>query len=43
MSLGIRFAQDNSPCENVFNHPNFGLPSVVLAGIPGKASTQMIG
>jgi hypothetical protein len=25
---------------NVFNHPNFGLPSVVLAGIPGKASTQ---
>jgi hypothetical protein len=25
---------------NVFNHPNFGLPSIVLAGIPGKASTQ---
>ena len=25
---------------NVFNHPNFGLPSMVLAGIPGKASTQ---
>jgi hypothetical protein len=25
---------------NVFNHPNFGLPSLVLAGIPGKASTQ---
>ncbi len=25
---------------NVFNHPNFGLPSVVLAGIPGKSSTQ---
>jgi hypothetical protein len=25
---------------NVFNHPNFGLPSVVLAGIPGKPSTQ---
>ena len=22
---------------NVFNHPNFGLPSMVLAGIPGKA------
>ncbi len=40
MSLGIRFAQHNSPYENVFNHPNFGLPSVVLAGIPGKASTQ---
>jgi hypothetical protein len=25
---------------NVFNHPNFGLPSNVLAGIPGKPSTQ---
>jgi Carboxypeptidase regulatory-like domain len=25
---------------NVFNHPNFGLPSMVLAGIPGKRSTQ---
>ena len=25
---------------NVFNHPNFGLPSVVLAGIPGKPTTQ---
>lgn len=25
---------------NVFNHPNFGLPSMVLAGIPGKSSTQ---
>ncbi|MFZ0213824.1 MAG: carboxypeptidase regulatory-like domain-containing protein [Candidatus Acidiferrales bacterium] len=25
---------------NLFNHPNFGLPSIVLAGIPGKASTQ---
>ena len=25
---------------NVFNHPNFGLPSVVLAGVPGKSSTQ---
>jgi len=25
---------------NVFNHPNFGLPSEVLAGIPGKPSTQ---
>jgi Carboxypeptidase regulatory-like domain len=24
---------------NVFNHPNFGLPSMVLAGIPGKPST----
>jgi hypothetical protein len=25
---------------NVFNHPNFGLPSLVLAGVPGKPSTQ---
>jgi hypothetical protein len=25
---------------NVFNHPNFGLPSIVLAGIPGKPSTH---
>jgi len=25
---------------NIFNHPNFGLPSMVLAGIPGKPSTQ---
>jgi Carboxypeptidase regulatory-like domain len=27
-------------CFNVFNHPNFGLPSLVFAGIPGKPSTQ---
>ena len=25
---------------NVFNHPNFGLPSVVQAGSPGQPSTQ---
>ncbi len=25
---------------NIFNHPNFGLPSMTLAGIPGKPSTQ---
>ncbi|MGA9391279.1 MAG: carboxypeptidase regulatory-like domain-containing protein [Candidatus Sulfotelmatobacter sp.] len=25
---------------NVFNHPNFGLPSVVQAGIPGRPSSQ---
>jgi len=25
---------------NVFNHPDFGLPSMVLAGTPGKPSTQ---
>src|SRR6202453_3464846 len=24
---------------NLFNHPNFGLPSMVLAGIPGKLAT----
>lgn len=27
-------------CFNVFNHPDFALPSMVLAGIPGKPSTQ---
>ena len=25
---------------NVFNHPNFALPTVVYAGIPGRSSTQ---
>jgi hypothetical protein len=25
---------------NVFNHPDFGLPTMTLAGIPGNASTQ---
>ncbi len=25
---------------NLFNHPNFGLPSMLLAGNPGKPSTQ---
>ncbi len=25
---------------NVFNHSNFGVPSMVLAGIPGKPATQ---
>jgi hypothetical protein len=25
---------------NVFNHPNFGLPSMVLAGTPGNSTTQ---
>jgi hypothetical protein len=25
---------------NFFNHPNFALPNMVLAGIPGKPSTQ---
>jgi Carboxypeptidase regulatory-like domain len=26
---------------NVFNHPNFALPSMVFAGIPGKPATQI--
>jgi Carboxypeptidase regulatory-like domain len=25
---------------NLFNHPNFGLPSMALAGVPGKPATQ---
>jgi hypothetical protein len=25
---------------NLFNHPNFALPSVVYAGFPGQPSTQ---
>ncbi|MGH9430778.1 MAG: carboxypeptidase regulatory-like domain-containing protein [Terriglobia bacterium] len=25
---------------NVFNHPNFGLPSTVIAGVPGNPATQ---
>ena len=35
--LKVRF---DTQFFNVFNHPNFGLPSMVLAGIPGKPSTQ---
>ncbi len=27
-------------CFNVFNHPNFALPSNIYAGIPGQPSTQ---
>ena len=26
---------------NVFNHPNFGLPSMVLAGIPGSLPRRL--
>ncbi len=36
-SVKLRF---DTQFFNVFNHPNFGLPSMVLAGIPGKPSTQ---
>jgi hypothetical protein len=35
--LSMRF---DAQFFNVFNHPNFGLPSMVLAGVPGKPSTQ---
>ncbi|MGB7284252.1 MAG: carboxypeptidase-like regulatory domain-containing protein [Candidatus Acidiferrum sp.] len=36
-NLKLRF---DTQFFNVFNHPNFGLPSMVLAGIPGQPSTQ---
>ncbi len=29
------------PIDVKVRHPNFGLPSNVLAGIPGKAATQI--
>jgi hypothetical protein len=35
--LKLRF---DTQVFNVFNHPNFALPSMVLAGIPGKPITQ---
>ncbi len=35
--LKLRF---ESQFFNVFNHQNFGLPSMVFAGIPGKLATQ---
>jgi Carboxypeptidase regulatory-like domain len=35
--LKLRF---DSQFFNLFNHPNFALPSDVIAGIPGKSSTQ---
>jgi hypothetical protein len=36
-SLKLRF---DTQFFNVFNHPNFALPSMVLAGIPGNPATQ---
>ena len=36
-SVKLRF---DTQFFNVFNHPNFALPSMVLAGIPGKRTTQ---
>ncbi|MGB8521854.1 MAG: carboxypeptidase regulatory-like domain-containing protein [Candidatus Acidiferrales bacterium] len=36
-SVKLRF---DTQLFNVLNHPNFALPSLVLAGIPGKPSTQ---
>jgi len=36
-SVKLRF---DAQFFNVLNHPNFALPSLVLAGIPGKPSTQ---
>jgi hypothetical protein len=36
-SVKLRF---DTQFFNVFNHPNFALPSMVLAGIPGKPATQ---
>ena len=36
-SLKLRF---DAQFFNVFNHPNFALPSMVIAGIPGKPTTQ---
>ena len=36
-SVKLRF---DTQFFNVFNHPNFALPSTVLTGIPGKPATQ---
>lgn len=30
----------DTQCFNIFNHPNFALPSMVLAGTPGNPATQ---
>ncbi len=39
LSEGVKLRFDTQ-FFNVFNHPNFALPSMVLAGIPGKPATQ---
>jgi hypothetical protein len=39
MATKLRF---DAQFFKVFNHPVFGLPSMVLAGIPGKPSTQTV-
>jgi hypothetical protein len=36
-SVKLRF---DAQFFNVFNHPNFALPTITLAGIPGQPSTQ---
>jgi hypothetical protein len=39
VSEGVKLRFDTQ-FFNVFNHPNFALPSTVLAGIPGRPTTQ---
>jgi hypothetical protein len=39
LSEGVKLRFDTQ-FFNVFNHPNFALPSMVLAGVPGKPTTQ---
>jgi Carboxypeptidase regulatory-like domain len=39
LSEGVKLRFDTQ-FFNVFNHPNFALPSTVLAGIPGRPTTQ---
>jgi hypothetical protein len=39
LSEGVKLRFDTQ-FFNVFNHPNFALPSTVSAGIPGKPTTQ---
>lgn len=39
LSEHVRLRIDGQ-CFNLFNHPNFGLPNLIYAGIPGKPVTQ---